>query len=84
MNMKNTNDNWYTIATFTYPSEAQVLKSLLDAQGIEYFLKDEIVAEILPGLSNIGNVELMVKEKDVETVIALMKEGGFEEYLDVK
>ena len=81
--MENSNEKWCRVASFIYPSEAQVLKSLLESQGIEYFLKDEYIADILPGLSNVGNVRLMVKEADLEAVISLIKEGGFEEYLDV-
>jgi hypothetical protein len=80
--MKNEQINLVEIAGFTYPSEAQVLISLLESEGIECFLKDEFMSEILPGLSDIGNVRLQVKEEDMEKALKIMEEGGFGKYIE--
>ena len=80
--MKNANDSWCRVANFIFPSEVQILKSFLESQDIDCCLQDEYAADILPGLPNIG-VKLLVRENDLEVAISLIKEGGFEEYLDV-
>lgn len=80
--MKHGKMNLVEIASFTYSADAQVLITLLESEGIECYLKDEFMSEILPGLSDIGNMRLQVKEEDVSKVLEIMKKGGFEKYIE--
>jgi hypothetical protein len=69
----------FTIKTFTYPTDAAIMQSFLDAQGIQTFLNNEINAQVDPLLSNaLGGVQLMVPDEQAEQAIALLRENGFE------
>ena len=69
----------FTIKTFTYPTDAAIMRSFLDDQGIKTFLNNEINAQVDPLLSNaLGGVQLMVPEEQAERAIALLLENGFE------
>lgn len=69
----------YTIKTFTYPTDAAVMRSFLDAQGIQTFLNNDINAQVDPLLSNaIGGVQLLVPDDQAELAINLLRENGFE------
>lgn len=55
------------LLNFTYPSEAYIAKSHLDAEGIDCFITNENLLTINPLLSNaVGGVKLMVREEDYE------------------
>ncbi len=58
----------YTILTvFEYSTEAQVIKSKLDSEGISTMLMDEKTIDSDPLLSQaIGGVKLLVANKDLE------------------
>jgi len=55
------------IATYENLSEAEVAKSLLDAEGIDVVIKDQPLASLLPpiALAN-GGLTLLVAEDDAE------------------
>ena len=56
-----------TVATFTYPQEAYVIKSKLEAEGIVVFLKNELAIQTENFLSNaIGGVQLQIPEISLE------------------
>lgn len=64
--------------TFTLPQEAYVARSLLEAEGILTFLKDEMTVQIHNFYSNtIGGVKLQVPERDVDNALKLLAEGGY-------
>lgn len=68
-------NDFYTIASFEFTAEAQVLKGRFESQGIEVFLKDEHTLDADPLISHaIGGVKLQVHIKDKEEAIALYKE----------
>lgn len=69
--------NLVEIARFMYPSDADVLESLLQGENIEYFLDS---SNIIPG----AEARLMVSSKDVKKVVDLIKQSGFEKYLSEK
>ena len=62
------------IATFMYPSDADVLESLLQTENIEYILDG---SNVIPG----AETRLMVNSDDASKAIAIIKEGGFGKYL---
>ena len=66
-----------TIATFSHPTEAYVLKTKLDAFGIWSFVADDNTVIMNWLYSNaIGGVKLQVKEADVEQAYQLLGLGG--------
>jgi hypothetical protein len=71
-------ENWITVATFTYPTELALVKSFLEAEKIEFNVKDELAVQADNFLSNaIGGVKLQVKEKDLERVKEIVVEFGY-------
>ena len=68
---------YVTILTVNYINELMVVQSLLEAEGIEYFIKDEYTVQTDPFLSNVvGGIKLQVKESDVEKAAEILKELG--------
>ncbi len=66
-----------TVATFTYPQEAYVIKSRLEAEGIPVFLKNELTIQTDNFLSNaMGGVQLQIMESDLESSLPLLEEAG--------
>ena len=71
-------DNWQTIITFTQPHDAHFAKGLLESEGIETIIRDELTAQVNNFYSNaIGGVKLDVKESDLITATSILKEGGY-------
>lgn len=69
---------WITIKTFTLPTDAAVLRTRLESEGIECFVTNEITAQVNLFLSNaVGGVQLQVKEEDWNDAMAILKEGGY-------
>ncbi len=70
-------DNWVQIITFTYPHEAHLVKSKLEAEGIETLIRDELTAQVNNFYSNaIGGVKLLVREHDFERARQILVEAG--------
>ncbi|MBN2894097.1 MAG: DUF2007 domain-containing protein [Bacteroidales bacterium] len=68
--------NWITILTYTYPHEAHLAKSVLEAEGIPVFIKDELTAQVYNFYSTaIGGVKLQVPESDFQSAYELLKAG---------
>lgn len=66
-----------TVATFTYPQEAYVIKSRLEAEGIPVFLKNELTIQTDNFLSNaIGGVQLQISEYDLDNALPLLKSAN--------
>lgn len=75
--------NQYThIATLTYPSELVVIKSLLESENIDCYIKDELTVQVHNFYSNaIGGISLEVPNNRVLEAITILTENGFEKYL---
>lgn len=67
------------IAVFPIVNDSSVLQSLLEDEEIEFFVRNENIASIYSGI--VGGAGIVVKEEDVEKAVALVKEGGFSEFL---
>lgn len=67
--------DFITIATFTFPADIVVLKSILDAEGIAYFFRNETAISIDP-LASIayGGIHLKVHPNDSEIVLKIIKD----------
>ncbi|MDR1156527.1 MAG: DUF2007 domain-containing protein [Bacteroidales bacterium] len=71
-------DNLVTVLTFVYPHESGIPRSLLESEGIECFMRDEMTATVQPFYSNaIGGIKLQVREGDVQRAMEILIEGGF-------
>lgn len=58
-------ETFVTIATYTYSSEALIIKAKLESEGIPVFMTDSLTIDIDPLVSNaLGGVRLKVKTKD--------------------
>jgi type III secretory pathway lipoprotein EscJ len=67
-----------TIKAFLTPSEASMMKSLLEAEDMYCFLKDENSVVMMPYMANaIGGVKLQVRESDVVKAVEVLKQAGF-------
>lgn len=55
------------IASFQYSSEAQIVKGKLQSEGVEVFLKDQVLIDTDPLISKaIGGIKLTVRAYDEE------------------
>lgn len=73
---------WVTLMTFTYPHESYVIRGVLQAAGIETFLKDEITVQVDNFLSNaVGGIQLQVISGQVDNAREVLMLNG---YLDDK
>jgi hypothetical protein len=71
-------ENWKTIITFTQPHDAHLAKGLLESNGIETIIRDELTAQVNNFYSNaIGGVKLDVKESDLSNATSILREGGY-------
>ncbi len=68
-------DTLVTIATFTHPQEAVVIRARLEWEGIPCHLKDEHTVQVQPFYSNaIGGVKLQVRSGDADRARSLLSE----------
>lgn len=71
-------NDWIVIITFIYPHEAHLAKGVLEAEGFEVQIKDELTAQVNNFYSTaIGGVKLLVQETDAERAHAALKEAGY-------
>jgi len=62
------------IAVFQYSSEAQIIKSRLEAEGIEVFLFDQFTVDTDPLVSNaIGGIKLKVWAEDEPKALKILE-----------
>ncbi len=62
------------IAVFQYSSEAQIIKSRLEAEGVEVFLFDQFTVDTDPLVSNaIGGIKLKVWAEDEAKALQILK-----------
>ena len=71
-------DKLVTVATFVYPHEVGIPCSLLESEGIECFVCDDLTLNIVPFYSNaIGGIRLQVRESETQRATDILIEGGF-------
>ncbi len=66
------------VATFTFPNDTDILESLFQSEGIEYYLKDQNSSSIIAGVGT----SITVKEDDVQKAVSLIRQAGFGSYLN--
>ncbi|PRP67645.1 putative signal transducing protein [Nonlabens agnitus] len=66
-----------TVATFSYPAEAAVIKSKLESENIEVFLRDEFTIASDPFATNaIGSVKMDVYIEDFIKALAIIEKSS--------
>lgn len=69
---------WIRVITFTLPHEAHIAKSVLETEGINTIIQNDLTAQVHNFYSNaIGGVHLTVCFDDAEKAYSILKEGGF-------
>jgi hypothetical protein len=76
--MMSTFEDWQTIKTFNMSHQAIIVRSMLEAEGIPCFLKDELTLQVDPFYSNaLGGAKLQVKSSDFDRAISLLERNGY-------
>ncbi|XLS29233.1 DUF2007 domain-containing protein [Flavobacteriaceae bacterium M23B6Z8] len=66
--------HYVLVATFTYPYEYMVLKTILAEEGIRFTFENETMVAITPFYSNaLGGIRLKVHRDDVTATIEIIK-----------
>ena len=65
------------VAIFIFPNDAAILESILLGENIEYSLSNQVMSTYVLG----SGVTLSVWEKDIDRVVEIIKEAGFEKNL---
>ena len=66
------------LIAFTYPHEAHMAKTVLEKEGIETFLKDELTSQVTNLYSDaFGGIKILVDETDLGRGRDILVEGGF-------
>jgi hypothetical protein len=69
---------WVTVLTVSYPQQLWVIRTKLESEGIECFIKDELTVQSYNLYSNaVGGVKLQVLEEDVEKARGVLTESGY-------
>lgn len=71
-------DKMVEIARFQNQAEAFMLRSLLESEGIECYLKDEIINQMYGGFVDFGGIKVQVMEDQVPHAMDVMKANGYE------
>ena len=67
-------DDLVTVATFVNPVQADFARSILEMEGIECWLIDETLSNVVPGVGlAIGGVKLQVRESDAPRAVAALR-----------
>ncbi len=70
--------DWQTVITFIQPHEAHMAKGVLESEGIETMIRDDMTAQVKNFYSNaIRGVKVLTKKDDLEGAVRILKRGGF-------
>lgn len=67
--------DWVTVACVNQRQEAYMMKSLLEAEGMLVFLKDELTVGTY--MNAIGGVKVQVPEPEARVAYELLVDGGY-------
>lgn len=66
--------NYFTVATFLQPQQAHFAKTKLESEGIDVFLKDEMMGGWLLAT---GGITLQVEEQNAVRATRILTECGY-------
>jgi len=67
-------ENFVTVKTFNFPSDATIAQTFMEMKGIEIYMKNLISNRLSYSL---GEIEMQVKASDYERAKDALIEGGF-------
>jgi len=71
-------DDFVTVFTVSYAHQLLMIKPLLEAENINYFIKDELTIQSDPLWSNaLGGIKIQVQKQDVDRAVKLLKDCGY-------
>ena len=74
---------WTLVMVFTIPQEAYIVRSLLEAEGVQTFLEDEDTASVHNFYSNaIGGVKLQVPAAQAGRAVEILTDAGYFKVLE--
>ena len=76
--MSNSSENYKEVFSGDI-TQVQIVKGFLESQGIECWLKDEIMGTLFPWVVNPAGsspIKILVKGEDIEEAVSLLKEKG--------
>ena len=73
-----------TIAIFDYIHEIEILKHLLDQEGLQYYFQNELMSSIVPMYSTaLGGIKLKIHPNDFESVKTILQEMRYDNNLKI-
>lgn len=76
-------DQLVTIATFSFAPQMGLVRSKLESEGIECFVKDELVSQTYI-YNAVGGIKLQVKASDAQRATSIVEEMGIFDIPDPK
>lgn len=71
-------DKWITLLTFKHPTEAHLIKTKLESEGLKVFLKNEFTAQLVPqGSEPASPIKLRIHENDLDNAVKILKANGY-------
>lgn len=70
-------ENWVIVYTDVYPWKVHTAQSLLEANGIKTFVRDELTSQVIAFSMATGGVKLLVCPRDAERAAKILAEGGY-------
>lgn len=71
-------DKMVEIARFQYPADAGTLMALLQSEGIECYLRNELSSQLMAGYIDVGGARVEILESDVARALEVMEAGGYD------
>lgn len=75
--MNETDENWVTLSTYSWLSDAQVARSLLEANDIVTMIPEENTVGVIPYMTAM-QVRILVRKKDLPLAKELLSSGPAE------
>ena len=75
--MDKVEDKMVEIARFQYVEQAQGLVSLLQANGVVCYVRNEYTTQVM-GFTDMGGIRVKLLESDVEQAMQIMEANGYE------
>lgn len=75
--MDKVEDKMVEIARFQYVEQARGLASLLQANGVVCYVRNEYTTQVM-GLTDVGGIRVELLESDVEQAMQIMEANGYE------
>jgi len=72
-------DKMVELTRFLQASEAEMLASLLQGEGIDCYVRDSFISDIYKGVVDLGGAKIELLEKDLQRAKEIMKDFGYDD-----